>query len=85
MRLYVFSVRDIKADSFGQPFYSTSKGQAVRSFSDEVNRAAQDNLLYQHPEDFELFILGEFDTDDGVFHTTRPLQVSVGSSVAIRN
>lgn len=80
MKLFVLSVRDIKADSFGRPFFTTSLGEAVRSFSDEVNRAAEDNLLYKHPDDFELFHLGMFDTDDGTFESHRPVSQAVAAS-----
>lgn len=80
MQLYMLTVRDIKADSYGQPFFSTSIGQAVRSFGDEINRAAQDNLLYQHPDDFELFHIGLFDTDTAGVEAFPPKSVALGSS-----
>lgn len=82
MHLFVFSVRDSKANSFGQPFFSTSLGQAERSFGDEINRAAQDNILYLHPDDFELYQLGSFETDTGSFVLLeKPQQVAHGSSM----
>lgn len=84
MRLFVLSVRDAKANSFGQPFFSTSLGQAERSFSDEVNRAAQDNILYLHPDDFELFHLGFFDTDSAEFEQLAgPVQLLHGTAVKV--
>lgn len=84
MKLFCLSVRDVKADSFGQPFFSTSIGQAVRSFGDEINRAAQDNILYLHPDDFELFHLGMFDTDNGQFELLgSPEQKAHGSSLKL--
>lgn len=84
MILFIMSVRDIKADSFGQPFCATSIGQAVRSFGDEVNRAAQDNLLYLHPDDFELFSIGSFDTDDAsIVVFEKPLSKALGSSMKV--
>lgn len=83
MKLYIMSVRDRTADSFGQPFFTTSLGQAQRSFQDEVNRSAQDNLLYMHPDDFDLYHLGLFDTDDGSFEAHTPKQIAVGASMKI--
>ena len=85
MQLYILSVRDRTADSFGQPFFSQSVGQAVRNFSDEVNRAAADNLLYMHPEDFDLYHVGIFNTDTAEVTTHAPKQVAVGHSVKIPN
>lgn len=44
-----------------------STAYAVRSFTDEVNRVAADNPMHAHPDDFELYLLGHFDEDDGTF------------------
>lgn len=84
MQMYVISVRDIKADSFGKPFYTLSLGEAVRSFGDEVNRSDQQNLLYMHPDDFELFHLGFFESDDGRFELLpQPKQIAVASTMKV--
>jgi hypothetical protein len=61
------AVRDSAMAAFMNPFVVQATGQAVRSFTDEVNRAAQDNALNQHPEDFELYQVGFFDDDTGEF------------------
>lgn len=67
MKLHVMSVKDNAAQTFGRPFFMPSTGVALRSFTDEVNRAAEDNQLYKHPEDFDLYQLGTFDDETGVF------------------
>lgn len=72
----IFSVRDSASELFGQPFYVPSRGVAMRSFADEVNRQAVDNALNQHPEDFILFELGSFDESTGVLEPCQPVQVS---------
>ena len=43
-------------------------GVAVRSFADEVNRKSDDNQMFRHPDDFELWSLGGFDDETGEFH-----------------
>lgn len=63
----VVSVRDSASGLFGQPFFVSARGQAIRAFSDEVNRKAADNDLSKHPEDFELYCIGEFDDLVGRF------------------
>lgn len=85
MKLFIFAVRDSASDQFGNPMFLISSGQAMRSFTDEVNREAPDNLMFQHPDDFELFELGEFDTVSGVFDTTRPISVTSGKAAKIRS
>lgn len=63
MILYICVVRDSAAQSFMNPIFAHSRGSAIRSFRDEINRAVADNIMHKHPEDFELYFLGEFDTD----------------------
>lgn len=83
MILFVFAVRDRATDQFGNPMFLVSQGQAIRSFSDEVNRREPDNQLNKHPDDYDLYLLGTFDTGTGVFVTKSPEMVSVGKSVVI--
>lgn len=79
----VVAVRDRASDTFGNPFYVVSRGQAIRSFSDEVNRSASDNMLFQHPEDFDLYVLGSFDDDTGMFDTGVPEMIAIGKDLRI--
>lgn len=65
-------VRDQKSAAFGRPFFTTTKGTAIRGFDDEVNRAHEQNDMYNHPEDFGLFYLGTFNDADGSFDTGIP-------------
>lgn len=68
MLQYVVSVKDRAAEVFNRPFFVPHRNVAVRDFTDEVNRAAADNQLNKHPDDFDLYILGTFDDNTGVFH-----------------
>lgn len=67
MMLNIFCVRDTKTAMYGTPMFLVSPGQALRSVSDEVNKGEATSLLFQHPEDFELFHLGSFDSSTAVF------------------
>lgn len=63
MILQIFALRDRQADMYLNPLFLPSVGMAVRSISDEVNRNGDaTNMVSNHPEDFELFHLGAFDT-----------------------
>lgn len=62
---YIFSIYDKKADSFDSPYPAVNNTVAVRMFADLVAR--QDNLVGQHPEDFELYQLAYFDQSTGRF------------------
>jgi len=72
MILFVVSVKDRAADVFNRPFFVPHRNVAIRDFTDEVNRAAGDNQLNKHPDDFDLYLLGEFDDTRGVFVNNEP-------------
>lgn len=65
MKIHVFSILDEKSKVFSQPFFMTAKGQAVRAFSDLV--ADKNSAIARHPEDYRLYLLGEFDDLSGAF------------------
>lgn len=67
MKYVVCVVRDSAADVFGVPYFVQSKGAAVRAFIDEINRPADNNTLFNHPEDFALFELGTYNDEDATF------------------
>lgn len=65
MNLLIVSVRDGASAAFGRPFFVVARGQAIRSFQDEVNRQDNNNDLHKHPEDFDLYCVGIFDDNTG--------------------
>ena len=86
MKLTLCTVKDRAADAYGRPMFVPSTGVAIRSFSDEINRADADNQLYNHPDDFDLYELGEFDDNTGKFDIyEEPKLLSLGKQVQIKN
>lgn len=82
MKYTVVSVRDTAANAYGRPIFTNSLGQAIRSFQDELNREAQDNVMFHHPEDFNLYHLAEFDEDTGQFtNLPQPMQIGIGNQL----
>lgn len=81
MRIVVFSCFDVAAGVYGRPQFYASKGLAIRAFTDEVNRQAEDNALQKHPADFQLFHVGYFDDVEGVFEPMKPERVVTASEV----
>src|SRR3954469_11190226 len=73
MRLQIFSVYDKAVQAFLQPFYSRSKGEAIRSFGEAVND--KEHPFAKHAADYSLMQLGEFDDQSGIFHTADPVRV----------
>lgn len=64
MNLVMIAVKDRAANTFARPFCVRSTAEAIRSFSDEVNKA--DSPLNAHPEDYDLYKIGTFDEDTGI-------------------
>jgi hypothetical protein len=86
MKLVLCSVKDRAADAYGRPMFVPSTGVAIRSFSDEINRQSDDNQLYHHPDDFDLYEFGEFDDNNGKFSLhDEPKLLSLGKQVKIQN
>lgn len=67
MKLTICAVRDNVADVYHRPYFMQSPGVAIRSFTDEVNREAEDNQLYKHAKDFTLYELGVYDDSNAKF------------------
>lgn len=62
----IYSIRDIKADYFMQPFMARNDGEATRSFAGAVNDSSNpNNMIARYPGDYELFSLGLFDEVTG--------------------
>lgn len=61
----VFVVYDSKAEIYEKPFHMQTKGQAVRGFTDVIND--KQTPLGQHPEDYTLFHIGEYDNLKGIY------------------
>lgn len=77
MKQKMFSVYDDKAKSYITPFFVPEKGQAVRMFTDTVNDPQ--TVMHKHPEDFVLFFVGVFDTEDGGIEAVVPHEVMVSA------
>lgn len=82
MKLTLCTVKDRAADAYGRPMFVPSTGIAIRSFSDEINRSAEDNQMFNHSDDFDLYELGEFDDNTGLFSLhEQPKLLTLGKQV----
>lgn len=81
MKMKMYSVFDSKISAFSRPFYSFKDASAIREFSDAVNHVDPNNQWNKHPEDFQLFCLGEFDDITGEIIPSLPQALLPASSV----
>lgn len=62
MKQRIYTTYDVKAELFMTPFFLPNDATAIRRFTDAVNT---DTPLAMHPEDYTLFVIGEFSERDG--------------------
>lgn len=80
MRMYVFSVLDKAVQAYNTPFYARTTQEAIRSFGGLVNDTTTN--VAQHPSDFVLFLLGEYDDNTGLFVCSEPRRVVGATELA---
>ena len=77
MKLFAYTVFDSKSSAFKPPFYLSTDGEALRAFGDACNMP--ENPLGQHPEDYTLFKLGEYDDKTALFEPEKtPKSMGLG-------
>lgn len=74
-KFVVCVIRDSASDGYGVPVFFHTPAIAIRTFKNEVNRAAEDNPLYRYPEDHVLWKLGSYDADSAMFELHAPEQL----------
>lgn len=59
----VYAIRDLKAEAYLQPFFSSNDSTALRSFAEACNKS--DTPFSKHPADFAIFHVGYFNDENG--------------------
>lgn len=67
MRYTVCAIYDKAIAAHMRPMFLRSDGEAIRVFTDEVNRVDEANPMRKHPEHFSLIFLGHWFDDEGKF------------------
>lgn len=78
MVLFLYSICD-KYTDYVYPFPAYSDPAAVRNFGVEINT---NPVAKEHPADFDLFKVGEFDTKTGLIKAYVPNEI-VASGVSV--
>lgn len=86
MKLKVFAIKDRALNAYMQPFFMHTTGQAIRAFTDNIND--EKSQAYPHPDDYDLWELGDFEDSTGLFQInaewTGPVQICMGKQVKVR-
>lgn len=82
MKLVIVAVQDRALAAFNRPFFVPTRGAAIRAFSDEINKT--DSPMHAHPDDFDLYELGNWDDETGKFdNSTPPQQIAIGKNLIV--
>ena len=74
----VFSVRD-QMVGFNDPFCAVNENVAVRDFTNVVNNPS--GRIYLNPNHYDLYRIGDFDTETGKMTPCEPSLIVTGLSV----
>lgn len=78
------AIWDKDQEAFSRPFFVRREAEAVRLFSDEVNRQDDTNLLWRHPDAFELYQLAEFNEETGEFFGSPRLVIGARHCIIVK-
>lgn len=82
MQFLILSLRDIKADLFHPPIYSANLMVTLRDIGDHIQAGTAQEHWVKHPQDFELYQLGTWDSATGET-VSEKRQITALSSLAI--
>lgn len=77
----IFAVYDSAAKAYLSPFCLPREEMALRSFRDAVNSEHQ---FANHPEDYTLFLLGEYDNRTGQVQNHTPGPKLIGTALELK-
>jgi len=79
----LYAVRDCATGFYLPPVIGESDNGMIRSFGDAVT-SGKDTPLAQHPEDYTLCLIGEFDRETGKLFSTDIVILAHGSDFVSR-
>lgn len=84
MKHQIIAVFDRGIQAYMRPFTTPHRNAALRSFTDEANR--EDSEICKHPEDYDLYQVGEFDENTGqITGLDRPELIARGQDLKRSN
>ena len=79
----LYTIRDLTAQYYMQPFGARNHAEALRSFENAVKDTRNpDNLMAKHPSQFGLYFIGNFDDNTGQITAVPAESLGLGSDYA---
>lgn len=66
MKGILFCLRDQKMNMYDRPFVAPTAEMIIRELEDRVQSPRNDDPVGRYPQDFDLYAVGEFNSDSGV-------------------
>lgn len=80
----IYCIYDNNARTYGTPFFQPTNVHAVRAMKVEINRQDPGNVMYLFPGEYDLYLVGEFNDQDGkVSGLETPEKLANGSQLKI--
>lgn len=83
MKTKIYTIYDSKVEAYMAPFTSPQHGSAIRAFTDTV--LDEGTAFNAHPEDYNLFYIGDFDPETGTVEPAVHVSLCKGNEVASPN
>lgn len=86
MILIAVAIRDQAVAAFNRPWFMSTRNAAIRAFGEACQDQNPQNGLRNHPDDFALFELGEFDDQTGVLKPLAegPKQIALAREFSLK-
>ena len=79
MMQMIFTVLDMAAKRFTEPFFAANEEVALRSFKEAVN--SEGHPFSKFPEDYALYKIGEWDNESGDIAAEEPVKLVNASAL----
>jgi len=81
MKYKVFAVKDKALDSFSAPYTQPTIEAGLRMWRDLVLFGQEDNRYKRSPEDFTLYMIGEYEDSTAVLTEATPVWIASATEV----
>lgn len=82
MKFKMVAIKDRSIEAYTTIFAVRAVGQAIRQFMDAINNK-ESGPMAQHPDDFDLYEVGDFNDETGELTPCSPNKIADGKNISI--
>lgn len=84
MKYLLCVIHDRSIDAYVNLHCVRAEGQAIRQFQDAINDQQNGGSIHKHPDDYDLYVVGEYTDDDGTITTQPKRKIADGKQLMIQ-